>query len=130
MRPATRVWLWWAATAIVAAALLLLSLSDTVYELTSPPGPLQILLRKTYSVGAFALVGYLYARSWQASGRVRGWLYLALSIAGYSALIEIVQAIDQSHEGLAWNAVDVACGFIGGALAGWIYFLTSSRPPP
>lgn len=107
---------WWLATLLVAAALYYVALSDTVYNVTSPPGPFQILLRKSYSIAAFALVGWLFARASSASGRIRSTLFVAFSVAAYSALIEIGQAIGQAHEGLFWNLVDVACGFLGGLL--------------
>jgi hypothetical protein len=34
----------------------------------------------------------------------------------YSLVIEVVQALVGSHEGLVWNSVDVAFGFFGGYL--------------
>src|SRR4029077_8563232 len=88
----------------------------TVYNLTSPPGSLQILLRKSYSLGAFALVGYPLSRASEASDSKKSVLFVGSAVALYSLVIEIVQAIVGSHEGLVWNAVDVAFGFAGGYL--------------
>jgi len=115
-----RARLWWALTIVVAAALFVVALSDSVYNLTSPPGPFQILLRKGYSIVAFAVVGWLFARSLIASDTPKSALFVGLFIANYSALIEISQAIGQAHEGFIWNVVDVACGFLGGVLGAWL----------
>jgi len=122
---------WWLATLVVAAALYYVALSDTVYNVTSPPGPFQILLRKSYSIAAFALVGWLFARASSASGRPRSALFVAFSVAAYSALIELGQAIGQTHEGLLWNLIDVACGFLGGLLGALVLRLrkiAAARP--
>ena len=107
---------WWALTIIVALIFLFVASSDAIYEATSPPGPLQILLRKSYSVAAFAIVGFLFSGALEASGKSRPGLFTALAIATYSLLIEIIQALVGSHEGLGWNAIDVGCGFVGGYL--------------
>jgi hypothetical protein len=113
--------LWWTLTIIAAAAFLFLASSDTVYNLTSPAGPLQILLRKSYSLVAFALVGYPLSRALEASDNRRSTLFVATAVATYSLVIEIVQAIVGSHEGLVWNAVDVGFGFAGGYLGAEIH---------
>lgn len=107
---------WWTATAVVALVFFVIALSDTVYNLTSPPGPFQILLRKTYSVAAFGLLGYLFTRALRASGGQASALSVAVAVGAYSAAIEIGQALGQAHEGIGWNLVDVACGMLGGAL--------------
>jgi len=60
--------LWWGATAVVAMVFFIVALSDTVYTLTSPPGLFQVLLRKGYSVLAFAVLGYLFTKALRASG--------------------------------------------------------------
>jgi hypothetical protein len=111
-----RAILWWTLTIIAALAFFLLALSDTVYELTSPPGPLQIVLRKSYSIVAFAIVGYCLTRAFRLSQRSKGTLYIAFAIALYSLIIEVSQFIGGAQEGIFWNAVDVGCGFIGGYL--------------
>jgi len=113
-----RVVLWWTLTIVVAVAFFLLALSDTVYEVTSPPGPLQILLRKSYSIAAFSVVGYCLSRALQISGRNVAVTGIGAAVAVYSLGIEVAQALIGAHEGLGWNAVDVVCGLIGGFLGG------------
>jgi hypothetical protein len=92
-----------------------LAINNDVYALTSPYQlEWHLVLRKTYSIVAFAIVGYCVRRAFDDHRRTRAvWLNVA-ALAAYSALIELVQAIGGSHEGLAWNAVDVACGAVGG----------------
>ena len=107
---------WWALTIIVALIFLFVASSDAIYEATSPPGPFQILLRKSYSIAAFAIIGFLFSGALEASNKSRPGFFTALAIAAYSLVIEIVQALVGSHEGLGWNAIDVACGFVGGYL--------------
>jgi len=119
---------WWTLTIIAAIVFLFLASSDTVYSLTSPPGPLQILLRKSYSLGAFALVGYPLSRALEASDNRKSGLFVAAAVAAYSLMIEIVQAVIGSHEGLVWNAVDVAFGFAGGYLGAAISERLRVRP--
>jgi hypothetical protein len=89
-----------------------------VYELTSPSAfSFHVVLRKAYSVVAFAIVGFLYVKvvpEWR--GRVPSLLHTALAIAVYSGLIEVGQFLSGSHEGFASNVFDVACGAVGGAL--------------
>jgi hypothetical protein len=109
---------WTVAAIVVAIVLYVAACSDEVYDLTSPPGfEWHILLRKAYSVVAFALVGYLLRRALIENGRLRIALICVATIAAYSALIEVGQFILGSKEGLGWNAVDVACGALGGAIA-------------
>src|ERR1700737_5162244 len=76
--------LWWTLTIVAAIAFLFLAASDTVYNLTSPPGPLQILLRKSYSLVAFALVGYPLVCAVQASNSRRPPRFVAAAVAAYS----------------------------------------------
>jgi hypothetical protein len=99
----------------VAAALFWAATSNEVYDLTSPPAlSFHVLLRKTYSIAAFALVGFTADKALGPSGRAA--VRAALVVAAYSAAIEVAQAARGSHEGLAWNAVDVLCGAVGGWL--------------
>nr|MDQ6944287.1 hypothetical protein [Candidatus Eremiobacteraeota bacterium] len=95
--------LFWAAT------------SNEVYDVTSPPRlTFHIMLRKTYSIVAFALVGFTADKAFGPSTRaaLRG----ALVVAVYSAAIEVAQAARGSHEGSVWSAFDVLCGAAGGWL--------------
>jgi hypothetical protein len=112
---------WTLATTVAGVGLYLVALSNEVYDLTSPPAfSWHVLLRKGYSVVAFALVGYLLRRSFAERERRLSPAACALAIAIYSAIIEIGQALVGSHEGLVWNAVDVACGGAGGLLASFV----------
>jgi predicted membrane-bound mannosyltransferase len=108
-------WFWSAAAAVVAAVLFWAATSNEVYDLTSPPAlSWHVLLRKAYSIAAFALVGFTADKALRPSAQapLRG----ALLVAAYSAAIEIVQGVRGSHEGVAWNVVDVLCGAAGGWL--------------
>ena len=84
-------------------------------------------MRKSYSIVAFAIVGFLFSGALQASNRPRSVLFTGGAIGVYSLVIEIVQALVGSHEGLAWNAIDVLCGVIGGLLGAAIERLRPSR---
>jgi hypothetical protein len=109
----------WTVTAlVVAAALFVAALSNEVYVATSPPAiPWHVLLRKVYSVGAFALVGYLFGRSRRELGRgATSPAFGALVVALYSAAIEVGQYLVGAREGLTSNLLDVACGALGGAI--------------
>ncbi|HEY6234777.1 MAG TPA: hypothetical protein VIW69_06745 [Candidatus Elarobacter sp.] len=103
---------------VVAAALFWAATSNDVYDLTSPPSlTFHIVLRKTYSIAAFALVGFTADKALGPSARAA--LRASLVVAAYSAAIEVVQAVRGSHEGVAWNVVDVLCGAAGG----WLGFV-------
>jgi hypothetical protein len=112
-RSARRIW---GVVAVgLAAALFWAATDNEVYDLTSPPAfSFHVLLRKAYSIAAFALVGFTARKALGASALTPG--RGALLVAAYSAAIEIVQAIKGSHEGIAWNVVDVLCGAAGGWL--------------
>jgi hypothetical protein len=103
----------WALFAVPFVVLYAMAMSGDVYDATSPPslGAAHVLLRKLYSIIAFAVVGatYGYAR--------RGVRVLdaACAVALYSGCIEIGQWF-VSEEPLAWNLFDTGCGFVGGAL--------------
>ena len=102
----------WILFAVPALVLFALALSGDVYVATSPPAfSAHVLLRKVYSIVAFAIVGaaYSYARRGAAPSDA------AFAIALYSGAIEIGQWFTSDEE-LAWNLVDVACGAVGGAL--------------
>ena len=99
----------------VAAALFWAATSNEVYDITSPPAlTFHVVLRKTYSIVAFALVGFTADKALGPTTRaaVRG----ALAVAAYSAAIEVVQAARGSHEGSVWSTLDVLCGAAGGWL--------------
>jgi hypothetical protein len=108
-------------SALLAAAIILyaVALSNQAYEATSPGWlPWHVLLRKTYSIGAFALIGFLLKRS-----RLRGLESVAAGavvVGLYSTAIEIGQYVEGVREGLASSAFDVFCGIIGGALGAFV----------
>ena len=109
---------WTIAAIVVATVLFVIANRDDVYLLTSPPGlSWHVLLRKAYSVVAFALVGYLVRRALVENGRPDVTGGCIAGIAAYSALIEVGQYLGGSQEGLGWNVFDVLCGALGGAVA-------------
>jgi hypothetical protein len=109
-------WLRWVVFAAIALAFFWAALSNDVYNLTSPPAlSWHVLLRKLYSVIAFAVVGGAFA--WASGASVR---QSAVVIGAYSAAIEIGQHFTYGHEPLYWNAIDVVCGALGGALGALI----------
>ncbi len=117
MKTARRTVFWRCALVVCAALLFGIALSNQAYEATSPPSlSYHVLLRKAYSIGAFAVIGFLIVRS-RLPGLGRLWP-VALAVGAYSAAIEVGQYLTGVREGLASNAFDVACGVIGGAL-GW-----------
>ncbi|MDB5041475.1 MAG: hypothetical protein JWN27_2201 [Candidatus Eremiobacteraeota bacterium] len=122
---------------VVAAGFFLLALSGEAYHETSPAHvattifgsgagrlgdpfgiSLHVVLRKAYSIAAFALVGLTAELALPPSGRPA--LRMALLVAAYSGAIEYEQYVRGSEEGPWWNAIDVACGAIGGWIGGWI----------
>lgn len=111
---------------MVAAVLFWAATSDVVYEATSPVAlSFHVLLRKAYSIAAFALVGFMADKALGSSARpvLRGALLVGL----YSAAIEVTQALLGSKEGLVWNSVDTLCGVAGGALGVLARRITRSR---
>ena len=108
------------ALVLVAGAFFWSALSGDVYEITSPTSlHLHTVLRKLYSIVAFAVVSYLSGRLARSRSRAQIFWISVLAGANFSALIEIVQAFISS-ESLKWHLIDVACGAIGGAIGGLI----------
>jgi len=106
----------WVAFGTVAVAFFLIALSGDIYNLTSPPAlSLHVLLRKSYSIVAFALIGGAFIWASGASMRTA-----ALVVAAYSGAIEIAQHFTYGKEPFSWNVIDVICGAIGGALGALI----------
>ena len=109
---------WTVAAVIVATVLYVLACNNEFYALTSPPSlSWHVLLRKSYSVVAFACVGYLARRALLEHGRSNVVLACVAGVAAYSALIEVGQYLLGSNEGLGWNLFDTLCGALGGAVA-------------
>lgn len=126
--------LWVAAAAGAAIVFFLIALRRDVYDETSPAHiamhvfgstarsvgdpfgiSLHVVIRKAYSIVAFALVCFLYAKAMALDARRA--LSIVLFGALFSAAIEAGQRLHHVHEGLGWNAVDVACGAAGGGVA-------------
>jgi len=110
---------WWIVAGIAGVIFCFLATNDTVYVATSPPSfDYYVVLRKLYSVVAFAVVGVPAALARRAEQRSASPAVVGLIVAGYSAFIEVLQYfLDPPPEGLLWNTVDVACGFLGGVIA-------------
>jgi hypothetical protein len=111
---------WTIAATLTAAFFYILALDAAVYELTSPSWlSWHVLLRKFYSIVAFALVGYTFRRALVENGYRRQSLVFTCvaGVAMYSAAIEVGQFLRGSQEGLGWNAFDTFCGAAGGAIA-------------
>ena len=84
------------------------------------------VLRKTYSVVAFAIVGFFVAPLVRRPYRLRGD---AAVVAGFSGLIEVAQVFAGSHEGYVSNAFDVLCGALGGLLGALAWNAIMHRRP-
>lgn len=82
------------------------------------------VLRKIYSVVAFALVGLLSAPLLPRARRIAA---CALLVTGFSLTIEIVQRLTVSREGNLSSAFDLVCGALGGALGALAWNLLSRR---
>lgn len=82
------------------------------------------VLRKIYSVVAFAVVGVFSAPLLGRPNRI--WA-CALLVAAFSLTIEIVQRLTVSHESNVASLFDIGCGALGGALGGAIWNLASER---
>lgn len=109
---------WTTAAAAVAAVFFALSLSGAVYEATSPSYlEWHVMLRKTYSIVAFGIVGLALDRAALEWKRPLSLLATTAAVALFSASIEVGQHVTGSLESWKWNAFDVACGALGGALA-------------
>jgi hypothetical protein len=76
------------------------------------------ILRKLYSVVAFAIVGFFAAPLFRATRRV---LATALAIAAFSTAIEVAQRLTGAHESRLSNAFDIACGALGGLLGALLF---------
>ncbi|GAC1429176.1 MAG: hypothetical protein NVSMB5_23710 [Candidatus Velthaea sp.] len=115
----------WVLFCIVAGGFFLIALNGDVYNLTSPADlPFHTLLRKAYSIVAFAIVGFSFV--WALQLPRRSIIPVsAIAIAIFSGAIEIGQESVGSHEGLQSQIADVMCGAIGG-WAGGLFALTKS----
>lgn len=111
----------WRFLAIVCAIVLYgIAISNRAYELTTPAAiPFHVILRKTYALGAFTLLGFLFEKS--AVPRARGAAWSAAIVGLYSTAIELGQTyISLSTEPMGEHLFDIASGVVGGALGSWI----------
>ena len=109
----------WVIIAVAASwGLFVAALSNDFYNATSPWefGP-HVVMRKVYSVGAFAMVAYLIARALAQVGIALPMRVVIAIGAAYSGAIEVGQFNTGSIEGPWWNLFDVACGAAGGLIA-------------
>src|SRR5580700_6539128 len=120
----------WRAIGIVCAVVFYaISLSGQAYELTSPAAlSYHEVLRKTYAVGAFAVLGFALERS--RVPRLGGVTAAGIAIAIYSLAIEIGQTVVGSSESLADHGFDVYSGLAGGALGAFASLLLGAPRAP
>ncbi len=72
------------------------------------------VLRKIYSIGAFAVVGFVVDLALPRSRR--RVLRAVLWVGAFSACIEVAQKLHHAREGFGSNLFDVGCGALGGWL--------------
>lgn len=86
------------------------------------------ILRKIYSVGAFAIVAFFATPLFARGARVRAGAAL---LTGFSLAIEIAQRVVThiSHESNVSSLFDLACGAVGGALGALAWNLLIDRRP-
>lgn len=125
---------WRAIAVIVAITFFWMATRVDVYQATSPQslsrlvfGPevpqfahpwwlaLHVWLRKTYSVIAFAIVGFSAHRA--LGPTTRPALRAAMLVALYSLGIEVAQHLLIGPEPVTESVLDVVCGAVGGWLA-------------
>ncbi|HEY0613181.1 MAG TPA: hypothetical protein VGC96_01015 [Candidatus Elarobacter sp.] len=84
-------------------------------EANEGPFAAYVVLRKLYSIVAFALIGFIVDRALPPIHRRAA--RAALIVALFSASIEVAQKLRDAPEGVISNAIDIACGALGGWLA-------------
>jgi glycopeptide antibiotics resistance protein len=114
---------------VAGTLLFFVSLSPDIERATSPHiFGLQVILRKSYSIVAFGVVGFLLAQVRRS--RFNDIFPVALLLALYSTAIELTQFALGSQEGTYWNFVDILCGFLGGYLGATAYVIYAARQKP
>ena len=113
---------------VALVALYATAISNKAYAVTSPPSiPYHVIVRKTYALGAFALLGFLLEQS--RIPRFRGIVTAAAVVGLYSAAIELGQTyISRSIEPASEHAFDIASGVVGGAVGSWFAIARSKTP--
>jgi hypothetical protein len=81
------------------------------------------LLRKVYSIVAFAIVGFLAAPTFPRKARL---VACTLLVAIFSTVIEIAQKLTGTSESLLSNLFDVGCGALGGLIGGALWNLAEA----
>lgn len=84
------------------------------------------ILRKIYSIGAFAIVGFFVSPLFDRGVRIRAGTLLVMS---FSLVIEIAQRFITrvSSESNFSSLFDIACGAVGGALGAVVWNVISAR---
>ena len=133
-RPSARPRFGWTLTTVVLVlAFYLLALNSDFYQLTSPIElSWHVTLRKIFSVGAFTVVAFLIRKTLAERGIAGSAIAVVIGGALFSGAIEIGQYRNGSTEGFGWNAIDVGCGALGGAIAAFDLLVrrSASKKPP
>lgn len=108
---------WTLAACALALVFFTLAVSTEIYDLTSPAFlAWHVALRKGYSVAAFAILAFFVCGAYGEQRVARPALAAIVTLTLFSTLIEIAQFAGGVREGLAWNALDIACGAAGGLI--------------
>jgi L-methionine (R)-S-oxide reductase len=101
----------------VAAIFLGVAMAGSMYQIAYPSAmDSHVWLQKLYSLVAYTVVAFSFAFGWRLGVRKT-----ALSIALYSGIIEIGQAMAGSQEGLVSNIADIFCGALGGFIGAALF---------
>jgi VanZ like protein len=107
---------------VLALVFFTLAVSTEIYDLTSPAFlAWHVALRKAYSVAAFSILAFFARGALREQGSTRPALATIVTLTLFSTLIEVAQFAGGVREGLAWNALDVACGTAGGIIGAVAY---------
>jgi hypothetical protein len=120
--------MWRTLTVVFGVLLYAVATSNQAYQLTSPTAlSIHAILRKTYALLAFALLGFLLERA-KVRG-LRGSFAVAIAIGLYSYAIEIGQiVIDHTTETFNQHSFDVASGAVGGLMGAFVARLIAGSP--
>jgi hypothetical protein len=113
---------------VLALVFFTLAVSTEIYDLTSPAFlAWHVALRKGYSVAAFSIVAFFARGAFGEQGSTRPALASIVTLTLFSTLIEVAQFAGGVREGLAWNALDVACGTAGGLIGTFAFHLLRGK---